>query len=116
LNTAINEEEKAQVLSGKRRLWCTSVFIAVADRVIVERAGDFIPVLKDQKTSEERTAEPFRFVPVSLYVDEDAKVIYEESPRAHVVQRFEIASPDQYSRIMTSVTRYLISSVPIKND
>jgi hypothetical protein len=110
LNEKINEEEKAQVLSGQRRLWCTAVFTEAAGRVIVEREGDYIPVSEDEITAADRRVEAFRFLPVSLFVDENAKVLYEESPRSHSVHRYEIGSPDRYARIMTSVTRFLIKN------
>ena len=105
-----DEEEKARVLSGQRRLWCTAVFTDAAGRIIVEREGDYIPVPEGETASADRRVEAFRFLPISLYVDENARVLYEDSPRSHTIQRYEIGAKDRYGRIMTSVTRYLIKN------
>ena len=111
LKNELVEERKSQVLSGQRRLWCAAVFTAAAGRIIVEREGEYIPVSEAEATSGDRRVEPFRFLPVSLFVDDNAGVVYQESSRSHSIQRFEINSPDQYGRIMTSVTRFLIRNV-----
>ncbi len=111
LDGEVDEVGKSQVLSGKRRLWCAAVFTAAAERIIVERDGEYIPVSEENSTAKDRSVKPFRFLPVSLYVNEDAGVIYEESSRSHTIQRYEINSLDEYGRIMTSVTRFLVQDV-----
>ncbi len=110
LNTTVDEKEKAQVLSGQRRLWCTAVFTEAAGRTIVYRKGEYIPVSQDEITAADRKVEAFRFLPVSLYVDENANIVYAESPDSHVLRRFEIGDTERYSQIMTSATRFLIKN------
>ena len=111
LRGPVDQGERARVLSGQRRLWCTAVFTAAAGRAIVEREGECLAVPGESITSADRLVEAFRFRPVSLFVDEDAVVRYEDSPRSHSALRYEIVRGDEYSRIMTSVTRFLIGSV-----
>ena len=110
LNQKIDPEERCLVLSGKRRLWCTAVFADVAGRAIIEREGEYIAMPDEEIRETDRRIEAFRFCPVSLFVDSDARVSYEESPRSHLIYRYEIINPDMYSRIMTSVTRHLIKN------
>lgn len=110
LNGTVDEEEKALVLSGQRRLWCAAVFTAAAGRIIVERKGKYIAVSEDETTALDRRVEAFRFLPVSLFVDENAGVVYGEHPGSHRVQRYEVVDKDRYGWIMTSVTRFLIEN------
>jgi hypothetical protein len=111
LYSEVNDQDKALVLTGRRRLWCAAVFTLVAGRIIIEREGEYIPVNPEEARSEDEKVHPFRFLPFSLFVDENARVVYEESERSHTIHRYEIIENDRYARIMTSVTRYLISSV-----
>lgn len=111
LNSKVDPEEEALVLSGKRRLWGAGVFIAAAGRVIVERAGEFLPLKQDEIEETYQRVEAFRFLPISLFVDEDAKVVYEESAGSHLVNRFEISYPERYAEIMSSVTHFLIENI-----
>ena len=111
LNGEVDEEEKAGVLSGHRRLWCAAVFTEAAGWVIVEREGEYIPVTEDETTSTDTRVDAFRFLPLSLWVDENANVVYEESPRSHTIHCFEIVNTDRYAQVMTSVTRFLIKNV-----
>jgi len=110
LNEKVDDEEKAQVLYGQRRLWCAAVFTEAAGRVFVEREGEYVPVSEDEIEANDRKVEAYRFLPVSLFVDESASVLYEDSPRSHIIHRFEIVSPDRYAQIMTSVTHFLIKN------
>jgi hypothetical protein len=111
LHGEVDPEEKAQVLSGQRRLWCTAVFCAAAGRIFVEREGEFFPVPEVDTAATDLRVKAFHFLPVSLFVDENANVVYEESPRSHVIHRYEIGDSDRYGRIMTSVTQFLINNV-----
>jgi hypothetical protein len=92
LDGPVDPEARERVLKGKRNLWCTAVFTEAAGRGI---AG----------------GKPFRFVPVSLFVDPEARVIYEESPRSHELMRFQIKNRETYAEVMTSVTRRLIGEL-----
>ena len=83
----------------------------MADTTQRTREGECLAVPGESITSADRLVEAFRFRPVSLFVDEDAVVRYEDSPRSHSALRYEIVRGDEYSRIMTSVTRFLIGSV-----
>ncbi|MCJ7679974.1 MAG: hypothetical protein MUP70_04530, partial [Candidatus Aminicenantes bacterium] len=111
LSKKVDPVEKARVLTGKRRLWCTAVFTEVAGRSIIDREGEYIAVPEGEMSAADRRVEVFCFRPVSLSVDTEALVSYEESPGSHTIHRYEIAVPDGYGRIMTSVTRHLIKNV-----
>jgi len=83
----------------------------VAGRVIVEREGGYIPVPEDEITDSDRIVNPFRFLPVSVFVDKNARVLYEESSKSPLIRRHEVADGERYGRIMTAVTLFLIGDV-----
>ena len=112
----VDEEEKNLLLTGQRRLWCAAVFTEVAGRIIVEREGRYIPVTEEQRRAEDQRVESFRFLPVSLFVDENAVIEYGENPKSHWIQRYEIVDIERYDRIMTSVTSFLIENVLSSRD
>ncbi|MBN2490321.1 MAG: family 43 glycosylhydrolase [Planctomycetes bacterium] len=112
LGRAVDPAERAQVLAGTRNLWCAAIFTHVAGRRIVRAAdgwhsaprGAVLPAGAEEVAA-------FRFVPVSLRVDDDARVVYEESPQTHRVQRFQVVDRERYGAVMTAVTSRLIGSV-----
>jgi len=110
LEKPIDAATRERILAGKRNLWCTAVFTHVAGRCIVQEGTGWTSIPAGKKTPDATAVKVFRFVPVSLHVDGDARVVYEESPRAHQVQRFQIVDRKRYARIMTDVTSCLIGS------
>jgi len=108
----VDEDARRTLLGMTRNLWCTAVLTAAADRAIIEREGRWVAVPADRDIGDEHVVEAFRFSPVSLFVDDEARVRYEVSARAHEVMRFEIANPDRYAQIMTSVTAALLGELP----
>ena len=71
---------------------------------------DETKISQDEIIATDRRVEAFRFLPVSLFVDENARVVYGENPGSHRVQRYEVVDKDRFVRIMTSVTRFLIAN------
>jgi hypothetical protein len=120
LNGAVDPEDRALVLSGQRRLWCAAVFTVAAGRIMVERDGEYVTLAAGNILAEDIRVEAIRFSPVSVFVDKDAHVVYEESSRSHRILRFEVADRDRYAKIMTTVTRHLIrdclSGTPARPD
>jgi hypothetical protein len=96
LDKDVDEAARKQVLSGIRNLWCTAVFTEAAGRAIVKN----IPPV-----------EAFRFAPVSVFVGNDARIIYEESARSHQVFRFQVVNPESYPKVMTSITSHLLAEL-----
>lgn len=111
LDGDVAEAAREQVLSETRNLWCTAVFTEAAGRKIVETEGGWTAVPGDLVKNEATTIEVFRFTPVSVFVDENARVIYEESERASQVFRFQVVDRELYPRVMTSVTAHLIGGL-----
>ncbi len=107
----VDETARAQVLAMTRNLWCAAVFTAAAGRRIVERDGAWVAVPATRLTGDDRLVEVFRFTPVSLFVDGDARVSYERSDRSHEIMRFEVTDPDRYADIMTAVTAALLGEL-----
>lgn len=107
----VDELNRGQVLSGMRNLWCTAVFTEAAGRKIVERKNEWISVPIADLEKEDRVCEVFRFSPVSLFVNDEARVVYEETSRSHRIMRFRIMEYDLYPEIMTSVTSHLIGDL-----
>jgi len=105
LDRKVTAQDRARVLSGTRNLWCAAVFTHVAGLEIV-RQGDGWSALPSGAVAEDSSVvEAFRFVPVSLHVDGEARVVYGESSRSHRVHRFQVVNRKLYPSIMTAVTR-----------
>ncbi len=111
LETEVDEPARARVLSGRRNLWCSAVFTAVAGRRIVEREGTWLALPPDRITAGDQVIEAFRFLPVTLYVDDQARVVYGESKHSRTVRRFQVGDPGTYAQVMTSVTGRLIGDL-----
>jgi hypothetical protein len=107
----VDETAREQVLSGTRNLWCAAVFTELADRKIIEKQGEWISVPQDLKKQQTPAVEVFRFIPVSLYVDRNARVCYEESERSKRIFRFQVLDKGLYPQVMTSVTAHLLGSL-----
>jgi len=111
LETRVDEKDRRRVLAGKRNLWCAAVFTAIAGRKIIKKNREWISVPVDNSIKEFQTCEVFRFVPVSLYVDDQARVVYQNTSRSHRIFRFQIVNSKLYPEIMTSVTSHLIGEL-----
>ncbi|MFH1941359.1 MAG: nucleoside hydrolase [bacterium] len=115
LDGDVDESDRKRVLSEKRNLWCAAVFTEAPGRKIIEREGEWVSVPSAHLKKGDRDCEVFRFVPVSLFVNDEAQVVYEESSRSHRIMRFQIVNTDSYPEIMTSVTSRLIGDIENKN-
>lgn len=111
LDEDVDKTAREHVLSGTRNLWCTAVFTEAAGRKIVETEGAWIAVPGDLVKKDAPVGEVFRFTPVSVFVDNDARVIYEESARSRRVFRFQVVNPEFYPAVMASVTGHLIGDL-----
>jgi xylan 1,4-beta-xylosidase len=111
LERAVDPAARERLLAGRRNLWCTAVFTHVAGRKIVRDATGWTSLAPDRIPAGAESFAPFRFVPVSLRVDPEGRVIYEDSPRAHRVMRFQITDRKRYAEVMTAVTARLIGSI-----
>ena len=111
LGRDVEESERKQILLETRNLWCTAVFTEAAGRKIVQRGNEWISTPDALLEKKDRICEVFRFVPVSLLVNDEARVLYEESPRSHRILRFQIVNTELYPDIMTSVTSRLIGDL-----
>ena len=108
---AVDAGERKRLLAGKRNLWCAAVFTHVAGRKIVRLEGSWASVPAREVPAGASVVEAFRFVPVSLFIDDDARVVYETSGRSHRIHRFQVVDRLQYAKVMTAVTSHLIGSV-----
>jgi hypothetical protein len=111
LNHSVHETEMNLVLSQKRNLWCTAVFTEAAGRIIVEMGEGWASIPKKLLEKDDRICEAFQFVPVSLFVNNEACVVYDASSMSHRVMRFQIKDIKIYPEIMTSVTSRLIGDL-----
>jgi hypothetical protein len=116
LDGNVDEVAREQVLSETRNLWCAALFTEAAGRRIVETDEGWISVPRDLAKNDASTIEVFRFTPVSVFVDENARVIYEESARSQQVFRFQVTDKEMYPKVMTSITAHLIGDLTDGND
>jgi len=108
LEHEVNEDDKNKVLSMNRNLWCTAIFAHIAGRRFVQRGNKFISIPKSASYSKEQEVKPFRFDEVSVFVNEQANVSYEQTGRANKIRQFHVLTPDVYADVMTSVTARLL--------
>ncbi len=108
LEYEVNEDDKKKVLSMNRNLWCTAIFAHIAGRRFIRKGNDFISIPMNTPYIKEREIKPFRFDDVSVFVDENANVFYEDTNRAEKIRQFHILTPDVYVEVMTSATAQLL--------
>jgi hypothetical protein len=58
--------------------------------------------------NKEQEIKPFKFDEVSVFVDEQANVSYEDTNRAGRIRQFNVLTADIYAELMTSVTAQLL--------
>jgi len=107
LDSPVNETVKEQILDLRRNLWCTAVFTVAAGRKIVKKYNEYIALPEEQIRKDDTVVEAFRFIPVSLYVNEDVKVVYKELSGSKPVLRYQVVDKELYPEIKTSVTANL---------
>jgi hypothetical protein len=115
LDASVDEQDKARVLSGVRNLWCSAVFTAAAARTIIEEGEEWVAVPTASLPEDAHSCEVFRFVPVSLCVDDQARVVYRKTPPSHQMFRFQVVNPGLYPEVMTSVTGHLIGGLSVRS-
>ena len=108
LENEINQDDKNKVLSMNRNLWCAAIFAHIAGRSFVRHGNKFISVPMNASYKKEREIKPFRFDEVSVLVDEQVNVSYEQTGRANKIRQFHVLTPDIYAEVMTSVTAQLL--------
>ena len=111
LDRKVPEEERRELFAGERKLWGTVVFTYAAGRNFVRRGDQWISVPQDALKPGDSVADVFTFSPVSLVADRDGRVSYEDSPRAHEVNRFQVLDKEAYQQAMTSATRHLMQEL-----
>jgi hypothetical protein len=108
LDNQVNTDDKKKVLSMNRNLWCSAVFPHIAGRRFVRRKNEFISVPMNASYNKGHEIRPFKFDEVSVFVDEQANVSYEDTNRAPGIRQFHVLTADIYAEVMTSVTAQLL--------
>jgi hypothetical protein len=108
LDKQINTDDKNKVLLMNRNLWCTAIFSHIAGRRFIRRENKFISTPINASYNKEREIRPFEFEEVSVFVDMEANVLYEDTNRAGKIMQFNVLKADIYAEVMTSVTAQLL--------
>jgi hypothetical protein len=108
LDSDINRDDKNEVLSMNRNLWCSAIFAHIAGRRFIRQGKEFISIPMKASYNKGKEIRPFRFDEVSVFVDEQANVFYEDTKRAGKIRQFHVLTPDIYAEVMTSVTAQLL--------
>jgi len=108
LGSEISDSDKSGVLSMNRNLWCSAVFPYIAGRTYIREGNKFTTVPKKVSYPKEQEIRPFSFEEVSVFVDEQADVFYEQTERAKKLRQFRILQAEIYPDLMTSVTVQLL--------
>lgn len=108
LEHEVNKDDKKKVLSMNRNLWCAAIFAHIAGRRFIRNENEFISISMNALYNKEQNIRPFKFDEVSVFIDEQANVSYEQTGRANKIRQFRILTPDIYAEVMTSVTAQLL--------
>jgi len=108
LDNQISNDDREKILLMNRNLWCSAVFPHIAGRRFVRRENEFISIPMNASYNKEQEIRPFKFDEVSVFVDEQANVSYEDTNRAGRIRQFHVLSADIYAEVMTSVTAQLL--------
>jgi hypothetical protein len=108
LDKQINSDDRKKVLLMNRNLWCTAIFAHIAGRRFIRRENEFISVPMNASYNKEQQIIPFEFDEVSVFVDKQANVLYEDTNRAERIRQFHVLTADIYAEVMTSVTAQLL--------
>jgi hypothetical protein len=108
LNRETNREEVKKVLLKNRNLWCSSIFPYIAGRRYVRRKSEYVSIPINESYDRNLEVIPFVFEEVSVFVDEQAAVIYEGTNKNNKIKRFRLIDKDIYPEVMTSITANLL--------
>lgn len=108
LDNQVSTDEEKKVLSMNRNLWCTAVFAHISGRKFIRQENKFISVPANASYNKEQEVRPFKFEEVSVFVDDQANVSYEDKSRAGRIRQFHVLAADIYPEVMTSVTAQLL--------
>ena len=108
LDKRTNRDDKKKVLLMNRNLWCTAIFAHISGRRFIRRGNKFVSVPVNASDNREQEIRSFKFDEVSIFVDEQANVLYEDTNRAVKIMQFHVLKPDIYAEVMTSVTAQLL--------
>jgi hypothetical protein len=108
LDKRINTDDKKKVLLMNRNLWCSAIFPHIAGRRFIRLENEFISVPVNASYNKEQEIRPFKFDEVSVFVDKQANVLYEDTNRAGRIRQFHVLTADIYAEVMTSVTAQLL--------
>lgn len=108
LDKKISSDDKKKVLLMSRNLWCAAIFSHIAGRRFIFQGNKFISVPMNVSYNREQEIRPFKFEEVSVFVDKDANVLYEDTKRAVKIKQFHVLKADIYAEVMTSVTAQLL--------
>jgi hypothetical protein len=108
LDKQINRDERKKVLLMNRNLWCSAIFPYIAGRRFIRKKNEIISVPMNASYNKEQEIRPFKFDEVSVFVDKQANVLYEDTNRAGKIMQFHVLTADIYTEVMTSMTTQLL--------
>lgn len=108
LDKPVNRDDKEKVLLMNRHLWCTAIFAHISGRRFIRQGNKFVSVPVNASYNREQEIRPFKFDEVSVFVDEQANVLYQDTNRAGKIMQFHVLTADIYAEVMTSVTAQLL--------
>ncbi|NIP27374.1 MAG: hypothetical protein GWN67_14185 [Phycisphaerae bacterium] len=114
LDKQINGGDRNKVLLMNRNLWCSAIFPYIAGRRFIRKESEFISIPVNDSYNKEQEIRPFKFDEVSVFVDKQANVLYEDTKRAGKIMQFHVLKADIYAEVMTSVTAQLLHQLSRK--
>jgi len=108
-----NPVSRADLMAGRRNLWCTAIFASLAGRELAREGVHFVSKPRPLNRPEDRTLrnELFAFEEVDLRITDGAVVKYGADPEARKVLRFVVRDRANYARGMTEATAGLLASL-----
>lgn len=111
LESEVDIEAREKILVKTRNLWGSALFLSATQRKIVKEKDVWRFVAEINEAQESCVVTPYRFIPVDLHVDENARIIYGKSTHSHRILRFQIIEKALYPELMTALTRQLLESL-----
>lgn len=112
----VDAASRARLFGMQRNLWCTAVFVTLADQGVAfdpEKGAQFVD-LAPASTGPQPSGLLFAFEKVDVRISDEAVIQYGPAPDAKTIHRFKVLDPARYGQGMTAATAALLRQFPVR--